>query len=444
MMNASSLIRPPAWVALATLAFSLLLPATVRAATPVLLWGFQRGCERMPDLDHQVEKELFTQRSDVGLVSASNGKPLPACSGEQCAQALRAACPSQQGRLLGGQVTSGRGIIRTRLWLYDLATGQIAYQDDYCQSCGMQSAVTAHARHLIDKPVFGVPPGAAPSYCAPAAARFTQSESEQKSGPIFLTVFGDGKHKPALYDALRQQLGLRNRPVLPVPVESKNYGLEELRSLVAGQRDAQVLGVNITKDSKVQVFLFDQRSERTNAKTVPCSDCGQDKDTLIARVQPEVSSILEYCFGLQCADPRARPQGIQPPVEACEPFAEPTCSGSDLLATAAGPTVSRSGRIIDPSTAKIVKGLTWGAFAISAATAIGLFIADSTDAGTRIDANNRTIQHQLNYPAWTAAGLSAVMLGIAIPSTLVVNRASRLSSSPPAAETATGIQCPIP
>ncbi len=53
------------------------------------------------------------------LLKSPTGQTLPACTGERCAQALRAACPNAKGRILGGQGIEGQ-IVRTRLWLYDL------------------------------------------------------------------------------------------------------------------------------------------------------------------------------------------------------------------------------------------------------------------------------------------------------------------------------------
>ena len=100
---------------------------------------------------------------------------------------------------------------------------------------------------------------------------------------------------------------------------------------------------------------------------------------------------------------------------------------------------------LDLTTGRTLKTLAWGGVAVSAATSLGLFIANATEAGTRTDASGYRIGDTLWYPAWTAAGLTVGMLGLAIPTTLFVNRATE--SRPPARPGASGatpapIRCP--
>ncbi len=416
---------------------SALAASTARAETPVLLWGFHSGCEALATESQGVEKTLYAQKQDVGLLRTPDGRPLPACSGEHCAQVLRSACASASGRILGGQVVASRTIVRARLWLHDLASGQTAYLDDYCESCdlGIANMLSAQARRLIDQPHFGSPPELTPSYCSAAAARSDGLLADGKAGPLFLTVYGDGKHRAPLHEALKQQLGLRGRQVLPVPLVSTTYARDELERIVSEKQDAQVLGVNVARDGKVQMFLYDQRSAKTHFKSLGCPECAQDKEMLVARVQPELAALLEHCFTLQCADPGTRPAGTQPPPEACEAFPEPQCGGEKAPASASLPS-----RYIDPTTAKIVKGSLWGLFAASGVSAIALFAASGTSAGT-LQQGGLNEQYALDRPAWAMTAVSAVTLGLAIPITAVLSHAERTSHAAKAT-TPSSIECP--
>lgn len=420
-------------LSLATLT-SLSVLATAPAAhaePPVYLWGFQRGCERLSDIDRLVEKEMFAQGKKVALLSAPAGQPLPPCQGEKCGQAFRLDCPMARGWLLGGQAVQERNVTKIRLWLYDLETGQVAYQDDYCQTCTLIAALPIQARQLIEHPRFGLAPEARPGYCSQSVAQ------PPPAGPIFLTVYGEGKQKSALHAALKGQLESLGRTVLPVTSEPKTYGRDVLQAIVKEQQNARVLMADAQKDGKVAVYLFDQKTSLTDGKTVSCPDC--ERDNLITQVREAATELLDRCFGVQCATNATAP----PPAEACEPFPVEQCAGLDLPIKRPEPVVSSTG-MIDPLTAKLVKGLSWGAFAASTATAVGLFVVDATDAGTSADPTDptRMIRHQFNYPAWTATGLSVLMLGVAIPTTLVVNRAARLKPKPQASATPSIFQCP--
>ena len=87
------------------------------------------------------------------LLRQASGGALPVCYGEGCGRRVRASCPSSAGRVLGGAVVSDRDTLQVRLWLHDLPSGATAYQDDYCQSCDIVSAVTAQAARLLAAPV---------------------------------------------------------------------------------------------------------------------------------------------------------------------------------------------------------------------------------------------------------------------------------------------------
>lgn len=416
-------------LAAATAVALLATPLTsARADGRVHLWGFQRGCEQLEEIDRLVERNLYADSHEVGLLRSPTGQPLPVCQGERCAQALESSCSQASGRVLGGQVVQGRDTLRIRLWLYDLATKQTAYQDDYCQSCDILSAVSAQARRLMKEPRFGELPGAKPSYCTQTA------QAPAPAGPLFLSVFGDSKHKAAVLAALRTQLDSLGRSVTPVPGEPKSYSREGLLSIVSGQHNARVLGADVQKDGKVALFLFDQKTELTDAKTVSCNDC--DRDSLIAQVKQGASDLLDRCIGTQCSG-----TGLAPPVEACEPFPNSSC-GTDLLSPPTAGPASNRGPYIDQKTAKIVKGLAWGAVALSGATAVGLFAANAAGAG-RLSGTYEMETQPLIAPAYAATALAAVSLGFAIPITLVVRRAQRSTPGGSASPDASGpFQCP--
>lgn len=413
---------------------ALLTESTAHAQASVYLWGFQRGGQRIADIDRLVEKRLFTEGRPVVLLKTPEAQPLPACTSEVGPQAFRHYCSATRGQVLGGQVVVGKSTTRTRLWLYDLGNGQTAYADNYCQNCDLISALSAHAKHLLEQPRFGIAPTAKPSYCEPHE---TQQAPLAASGPVFLTVYGEGKHRAPLYAALKTQLEGTGRRVLPVPVESKTYALDVLQKIVAGQQNARVLGVELQKDGKVALFLFDQKTELTDDKTVNCPEC--ERDTLIAQTKQAAVEILERCFGAQCGSGTT---SAPVPPEACEAFPEPDCPAMSSSGLSALPT---SGSYIDPGTAKAVKGALWGTFAASAAAGIFLLSANKTSLGTHIDGNGIPIDNNLWYPGWAAMGISFGLLAVAIPTTIIVNHAAKNSSAATSSTPATAahpVQCP--
>lgn len=425
------------------LVYGLLGLSAAHADSSVRIWGFQRGCERMPDVDRALERALFKQGLPVGLLQGPNGEPLPACQGERCAQLVTAACPGTPGRLLGGQVVQRDGLIKVRLWLVDLENGQVAYQDDYCESCNLLSALTAQTRTFLRAPNFGGPPAPAPSYCSAspgaAAAPATAPTTATAAGPLFLLVYGDGKHRPQLVAALKSQLEQPGRPVQLVSAEGKTANTETLQRIVAGHNGAQVFAADVQKEGRVMLYLYDQTSELTNAQSVDCPDCQKDVNSLVGRVQAAVAPLLGRCFGTQCAG-----HG-RPPVAACEPFVEPLCPDLDVLsaAIASAPRPRRSVATLDAGTATLIKGLTWGAFAASSATALGLAIANPFVVQ---ESAGLPFAKTLTAPAWTAAALSAGVLAVAIPITVAVNRAQSRSQPTAAARppSASPILCPSP
>jgi len=413
---------------------SALLADTARAQAPVYFWGLQRGsCEALPEVDRLVEKRLHSSAQSVTLLRTPAGQPLPLCQGPRCAELVRGSCPGAGGRVLGGQVVQGKNVTNFRLWLYDLGTGQIAYQDDFCQSCSLTDAVIVQAKALIEKPRFEAVPGPHPSYCSRPAGGGESQAAGGASGPIFLVVHGQGAHKTAVHAALRAQLEALGRPPLPVTIDSKTYTLDILQKIVEGQQNARVLGAEVKAAGRVELFLFDQKTGLTDDESVRCPDC--TGDSLSVQVKQAVSALLDHCFGAQCASNGT----AQPPAEACIPFPEQQCPGLDALL---GPkaAVGLDQDRLTPKTARLIKGLTWGAFAASAATSIALFAANGSVNESRLNAD---YQGTLTRAAWTSAAFAVLTLAVAVPTTVVVNRASRTApAASGAGSSAALVQCP--
>lgn len=407
--------------------------ATESTQPPVYLWGFQRGCDRLSDIDRVVEKEMCAQKGKekVALLSSSSGKPLPWCRGEKCGEAVRRECSEATGWLLGGQVVQAKNATQIRLWLYDLSNGQIAYQDDYCQNCTLLAALPIQARHLIENPVFGSAPNKKPTYCLNPVNRAASL------GPVFLSVYGEGKQRTVLSAALQELRDPLGRPILPAAIDAKSR-TPDVQTIVAGSQNARVLMVDVQKDGRVALYAFDQSTKLTDGGQLNCDNC--EGEALIARVKEESATLLNRCFGVQCASSAMG----QPPDEACEPFPESKCGGLSELISSSSPASGAQDRL-SPRTAKIIKGLVWGGFTASTLAAIGLFAANSTDAGIVHDPPGLLVHDALWRPAWTAAGISLGLAGLAIPITIFVDKATQKtqgSGPSPATSRERWIQCP--
>jgi hypothetical protein len=419
------------WLVARALFSAALLSSGIAAAAPatVYLWGYQRGCERLEGMDKEVETKLFREGRSVSRLAMADGSSLPPCSGGDCIQALRASCPAQAGRLLGGQVVQSKDVIQVRLWLHDFASAQTAYQDDFCQTCNLASALSAQTRALIEHPQFGSPPGPTPSYCA------AQSPAPAPSaGPIFVSIAGPGDRqgKAALATALNAQLQALKRPVVALPGEIKSFDRDSLQRLVSSQKAARLLVVDLQKEAKASVTVFDPPSGASDSRALSCRDC--DHTALALAVKEAVAELLDRCLGAQCAGVAAAPP------TACQPFPLASCGSSALSAlldpqlSAAGP----AGRHIDRGSARLVNGALWGLFAGSTVASGALLIANAT-AGTYVDPKGIPIENALWRPAWTAAGISIALLGVAIPVTVLINKAITPSQ---ASQAGTGSRSP--
>ncbi len=421
---------------LAACAFGLLAFGSARAeGPPIHLWGFQRGCERLPEMDKEVEKKLYEEGRNIGLLTSPEGKPLPACSGAACAKAFSSSCGPSQGFLLGGQVVQSKDLIKVRMWLQNLETGQTAYQDDFCQSCNLISALTAQARALLDNPQFGGTVGAQPSYCTTAKTAMTA-----EPGSVFLSVSGGSeRQQKAMQTALKAQLEALQRPVYLGSGGSLKSGSGEAAERaeeVAKVRmsSARVLSIEIQKDGKVIASMSDTREQR-DSRTVDCRGC--DHEGLMLQVKQAVSELLDRCLGAQCAGTLTG----APPVGACEAYAVESCGIAAFEGLLKSPGAEApTGRYIDSETSKIIKGSLWGLFAATAVTGGALAIVNETSAATL--SGNPTYQHTLGDAAWTALGISAATLLVAVPVTLLLHRAEKPPQRAGSLGTAQLMKCP--
>ena len=104
---------------------------------------------------------------------------------------------------------------------------------------------------------------------------------------------------------MKQQLTLLGYKVEPQPIEAGKT-TPDPKKLVAGHKSARVLGVEVPREGKLQLFLYDQHTDQTEGKLLDCPDCDGSKDTLIARIQPEVANLLKHCFGDACTQNQRR------------------------------------------------------------------------------------------------------------------------------------------
>ncbi len=419
------------------LASLIVLSPSFASAQKILIWGIQEGCETLAEMDKILLKHLKRQSQDAELLF-----PKPSsCVGEACAKVVRASCatataprPSlQTGKLVGGRIyrTSSRTTSRFRVWLHDLASGQTAYRDTYCQDCNLIYALPQAVDALLDKPAWqSGPPNSTPLYCqAGQAAPRTGGATRPPVSRYLVSVSGEGKSQKAVLAGIKP---LMRQTLLPVDYikELRSGDDAELRRLAGPQRDAQVLGVEVNRDGGATLWLYDAATEKTQSAPVDCPGC--EADDLLRKIDNALSPLLATCFSGNCASAQSKPY----PEEACTPIVEPSCSDSD------GPGASGSARRhIDPSTATLIKAGLWGLFGVGAATSLALFIANETSAGVVVSGGHEHYQ-TLTRPAWAVAGMSLAVLGIAIPTTLVVKRAQRASGTSGSGGREAALVCP--
>jgi hypothetical protein len=304
-----------------------------------------------------------------------------------------------------------------------------------------------NAEEIAKNPEFMSPPGATPLYCRPDEP---MRDLPYRSNKIYWVVYGKDVHKAAVSAAVRKVVQETGTEV-PVEHEGKDYTTSVLKRIIAKEPGAQVLGAEIKKDGTVEVFLYDGPTELIESQKVECAGC--DKDTLAEKVKQTTTLVLSHCFGESCA----RVGRSRAPAEACRPFEVLRCEGLPeesipLVPTAPDASSSSnaaSALTVSPGIAKLTKGLIWGVFAAGAATTAGLLAANYAGAGQL--SSNKTIGHDILLPAAGAVGgVSLLILGAALPLTIVMDRAtaqrhqsavSSASATPPVIGSLS-LQCP--
>jgi len=412
-------------------------------AGPILLWGFQRGCKPLTDITRVVQEVVDSNvaKPDGQVYALLPDSKLLSCQGKACASAVQRSCPNAKGRVLGGIVeqTPSLSVTRVRLWLHDLQTGQTAYHDNYCQNCDTTSALKHNAVQIALHPEFGSPPSATPIYCQADA---DTKEQPPRSGKLFWVVYGKDHNKPALTAAVRKLMEKAGGEV-QFQHEGKEYTLPVLKKVASKEPGSQVFGAEIQDKGVVELFLFDSPTERTEVQRVECEACS--KDDLVEKVRQTTMQLLAHCFGENCA----RVGSSRAPAEACRPFEVLSCGDSPipLSVDAAGADSSKpAGPEISPRLARLTKGMVWGLFAAGAATTAALLAANYAGPGQIAGATYQQ-DNRLLAPALTAGGLSLLTLAVAIPTTIIVDRASPQKRAAAGAEMGHGaelqlIQCP--
>jgi hypothetical protein len=344
----------------------------------------------------------------------------------QAAAAVAAACPQESGFLLGGYVQKLAQGKRARVWALHGPSGsqQPVVMDVYCDRPGcdlssqLDKAVWAVANHQT--PPRDVQPWSArPTFCTDPTA--PPIEKIERSGKVVLAVYGD-KLPKGLSSALGQELGYKKLIAAP----KQRLGQEGLVALLEGDSKGQVLMIEHSAEATA-VSLYDVLTKQSyqEPKLVQCAGCTADR--LISKITESAKDHLAHCFDKEC------PQSARiPPEEACQPWATPICA--DSL-----PGKSQSGRYIDPNTAKWMQAGVWGLFAASAATTVTLAILNQTSVGD-VTLDGVPYHKRLTGHAWLGFGFSALSLAVAIPTTLVADRAKKTSA--PRGILSTALSCP--
>lgn len=428
--------------------------ADAQPAQPILLWGFQKGCNPLPEATREVQQWLETTvtKPDARAYVLSPDSKLLGCQGASCAELVKRACPNAKGQVMGGWVDQNTStthpLLRVRLWMHNLETGKTTYHDNFCHNCTTRGILKVNASEIAQSSAIIAAPGSTPSYCQPEEP---MRDLPPRNNKIFWVAYGKEPHKDAIRTAVRKVVQLGGTEV-PFEHEGKEYTLPVLRKVIAKEPGAQVLGVEIQSNGKLEVFLYDGPTELIEIQKVECDGC--DRDTLVEQVRQTTLSVLSHCFGESCA----RVGRSRPPAEACRPFEVPRCdgrepfplvsAGSESGAGASLPPLERNGPEISPRLARLTKGVVWGTFAVTAATSVALFIANATSAGS-VQSGNARADNLYLLPASVMAGVSGVLLGIAIPTTIIIDRDS-MHAPPTSLEFgrsssnlgAIGLQCP--
>lgn len=415
---------------------------------PVLIWGFQRGCDVMEDSARYVQRSF----EDAGIKPAYYLAPEPArvgCQGAACAAQVQQQCPAARGYVVGGivQPNEDRSIVQARVWVHNLSSGQTMWKDTYCSGCSLSKMLFLVAGEMIQKSAADSTqaPSAMPFYCQPVEAAPAR---EPMSPKVYWVVYGKEHHRAVLSSTIRKTL--TDSASIEVPMEhiGRDYTPALLKKALVKDPTAQIIGAEVQSGGVVQMFIYDGRSEKLEQQTIECPNC--DKEELATQIRRATVLMLSQCFGDKCAESGVT-RGRTPKL-ACTPFRELQCGDPQYRSTPSGAfsaltTSAPATTLLTPSFARTVKGISWGLVALSGAATVGLFAANYADVGSFVVENRLQHGNRLLNPAWALAGATLLTIGAAIPLTIMVDRAGRPASANPAAPSpgpraAAGIQCP--
>lgn len=441
---------------------------------PVLLWGIQRGCDVDASAERAVVSRLQSfagsqlhrlQRIEVPADEESRN-----CLGEQCAKRLRDACPAVSGQLIGGEIddvvlsdSGGKVLVsRLRLWRHDLVTQRIFYQSRLCTRglCGDQPVTETVAQmtaQLLERPVFEADGRPAAGVAAerlplcgsdsPPVSGFASSAAEHvKSAErlyqqIYLALVID----PVLAEQQKsiQDLFARTLPLLkpdgfrdhPLPVEVRALDTSPPEAAWVQRTLAATAAGRTPADRKLAArLLVLQIGKRGDALTLefhwlPSSDAeAREYDFPAAGYGPpapltlglmEVNALAATLRNERAAQlARLRTAAERPAAhgDACQPMPFPRCARAALATVQGSLAGTGPGQAVAP---KLAQGALWGLFAASAATLVILTALDQTHVGDLSVDGNRAVGGSLRAGMGVSAGVAALSLGLAIPTTVL-------------------------
>lgn len=377
-----------------------------RAQPVTFLWGVESSCQA-----HGVYTEAARKGVRADLLPILPIAGAPPAAPEAAGSLWKAACPVTNGRLLGGHVERLGSFQRVRLWLHDPSTGKTVVADRFCDShpeCDLGAKIEQTAGSLVGDTTTGQEPGPVPTFCRNAAPAPT-ARSAQRSEKVHLVLLSERRLRESVLAALRAQVKLSARELLIA--EGKSAAPDELRRALGSDPSGQALAVQVDGEGAL-LTVYDGPTGQAAPLEVQCTGC--DKEKLAEKIAQGALKLLDTCFDEQCRQSKIG-ANLPPPPEVCVPWQAPACSEDSAAASAPSP------QSITPGLARATKGAVWGLFGVGAATTAVLFGLNTSLTSER---NGTTFTGILTQPAYTAAGFTALSLAVAIPITVLVNRAS--------------------
>lgn len=373
------------------------------AGTPVYLWGIQAGCEQQEQSTKNLADALARQGVPVQFLRSPKEQPLPVCPGPVysgstgCMDALKAQCSGATGSVVGGLIEKGKQITRTRLWLYDLATGRQAVRDDYCHQCDpdLDKVLAAHVRLLLQAPPWEPALSSQPMYC-----RESTVERTRPSGRLFLGVFGAFPGGDMRAELMRRIALKRSAANLDAPQPISERLAPE--RITAGSPGSQVLMIEKAEGAKASLTLWDQNTQRLASRSVPCA-AGCLEVVTQAAAELQDTCFEAGCVGIQPADVR--------PIAACEPWPDSACPA---FVGNTGET-SGSSALLSSGQATATMALIGTGLGLSVATSIGLWIANEK---VFLLVDKYSINRLFTPAAAATTALTVGLIGLSVPAFL--------------------------